>query len=235
MADFQTISDIIGLPDHMKILLLDPGKPQVAEESYTVLVNPASYTVNYGALYSSDKAIGTTKTHYTFNRTVAQTMDLELLFDSTGSLGKIPLIGNQSVLKQIEQFLLLAYAGFQKEEEEDPEKLLKLVWGPMEFVGYLTRVDITYSHFDPSGTPVRATASCTFEGGDVKFEKPEEIKNPFRKKDKPRKKVDFAKQKHAINAILKYGSYVAIVSQQPKSAMPKSLRIAEQIAKMIIR
>jgi hypothetical protein len=35
--------------------------------------------------------------------------------------------------------------------------------------------------------------------------------------------------------VQKYGSYIAVVAQQPESAMPKSLRVAAEVAKMIIK
>ncbi|WP_062056394.1 hypothetical protein [Aquimarina longa] len=232
MADIQNIAGIIGVINHMQIINNNSDNKKI----YTVLVNPESYKISYGACHANDQFIGDTSSTYRFNKVKKQTMNIQLLFDNTGSLGKIPLIGNKSVLDQIEQFMAVAFMGDKqkKENDKEEEKKLELVWGKMHFKGVLSALDISYSHFDAIGNPIRATAACTFSGGEVEFEKKKE-KSLFSKKVKPPKVIDYAKQKHAINALLKYGSYMAIVAQQPKKALPKSLRIAEQIAKMIIK
>ncbi len=234
MADISNIADRIGLPNHMKILRLDKDNPQVEKGSYTVLVNPSSYKITYGADYYNDQVIGAEESNYHFNKVEEQIMDIDLLFDSTGSLGKLPLISERAVLDQIEDFLAVAYVG-NKKKGDDVIKIMKLIWGPMEFLGYLESVNITYSHFDTTGAPIRATAKCAFRGGDVKFGLTEKAKKERKKSPEKRIKVDFVAQKHAINAVQKYGSYIAIVAKQPKSAQPKSLRIAIEVAKMIFK
>ncbi len=231
MADFQTIADRIGLPDHMKILLLDPKDDQNVLDSYTALVNPESYSVEHATSHSEDQAIGDIHSVFSFNKIKPETMKIVFLFDSTGSLGKIPFINNQNVLKQINRFLEVAFADAAQTSE--PKKL-QLVWGPMEFFGLLKSVNISYSHFDSTGIPVRARATCSFSGGKIRFNEKKLPKALFRKKKKEGKKIDFAKEKHAINAVLKYGSYLSIVSLQPQTALPNSLRIASEVAKMII-
>jgi hypothetical protein len=234
MADISNIADRIGLPNHMKILLMDRENPQLEKGEYTVLVNPSSYSVSYGTDYKNTQPIGATDSSYMFNKVESQEMTIDLLFDSTGSLGKLPLIAETPVLDQIEQFLSIAHI-VKKTEGEDPIKIMKIIWGPMEFLGLLTAVKITYSHFDTTGAPIRAKAKCTFSGGDVKFELSEQAKKQRAKSPEERKVVDFTKEKHAVNALQKYGTYIAVVAQQPESTMPKSLRIASEIAKMIIK
>jgi len=231
MADFETISGIIGLPNHMVIHQLDPNDRRISVSSYTVLVNPESYSVNRSVNYEKEKHMQSGSTTMYFNHIVEEGLTIQLLFDATGSLGNVPLLPQQNVLDQINYFLSVAFV------EDDPKcgkpKPLQLIWGPMEFNGLLESVTITYSHFDATGFPIRATANCVFTGGSINEKYTPKVN--LKKNGTPRKVVDFAKQKHAINAVLKYGSYVAIVAQQPRSAMPKSLRIAEQVAKLIIR
>lgn len=236
MADFETIADRIGLPNHMRINQIDPKDPTgTPAKTYTVLVNPQSYSTDFKACYVNDTTIGATETDLHFNKAKEQSMSVDLLFDSTGSLGKIPLIGNQSALEQIEEFLAVAYVEPNVKKEHPETKFMQLIWGPMEFLGVLTSVSINYSHFDATGTPIRATAKCKFSGGNVTFDRPEKIKlPPFIEKLLPKKKVDYAKQKHAINAVIKYSSYLPVVATQPETAMPKSLRIASEVAKLII-
>lgn len=232
MADFLSISNRIGLPDHMQIRRLDPDNLEVTVKSFTVLVNPESYEISYANCFSEDQAIGDTDTLFYFNKAKAQNMSINLLFDSTGSLGKIPLIGNQSVLEQVEAFLDVAYTD---QNQFADKKVMQLVWGPMQFLGLLSSVKIGYTHFDSTGAPIRATATCKFIGGNINFDRPEKANNPLQKKGKKRKVVDYGKQKHAINAVLKYSSYLAVIAQQPEEALPKTLRKAAEVAKLIIK
>jgi len=231
MADIQTIGDRIGLPNHMIILLLDRDNPKDYEDAYTVLVNPTSYGVTHKACYAKDQPIRATGTTYQFNKVKPESMNIELLFDSTGSLGKIPIIGNLSVLDQINQFMAVAFIANEEETDEKDLKLLRMIWGPMEFVGLLEDISITYSDFDAFGEPIRARAKCTFSGGSIRVGDKPKIK--LKKNGLPKKVVNFTKHTHAINGVLKYGSYVGVLSLQPKEGLPKSLRLAGEVAKMI--
>ncbi len=226
MSDLETISDRIGLPNHMKILRLNPDNMKDVIDSYTVLVNPQSYKVVHHAPHTENQPLGGGNTVFSFNKVATEKMSLNLLFDSTGSLGQIPFINNENVLVQINRFLEVAFSDVSK---DDKFKELQLVWGPMEFFGVLEKVEISYSHFSATGIPIRAKAVCSFSGGKIRFD---ESKLPKPKKRK--KKLDYAKQKHAINAVLKYGSYMTIVSSQPETALPKSIRLPSEIIKMLI-
>ena len=233
MADIETIGDRIGLPSHMKITTVSPkeqeeGDTLNAQNSYTVLVNPESYQVIHRTEYVEDQAFNSARATYRFNKVAPESFKIELLFDSTGSLGKVPFINKRTVLEQINHFLQL---GFPREADEcDKKNLIQLyiIWGDMLFKGLLEEVDITYSHFDATGSPIRAVAKCKFTGGQVKVGENPNVNV------KPKKQVDFAKEKHAINGILKYGSYIAVVSRQPRSALPKSFRIAAKLLDLLI-
>jgi len=232
MADILTIADRIGLPNHLKIIRKE-DKNDPNPKSFTVFVNPESYTINYGQCYSNLQPIGETESTHYFNKTKEQTMSINILFDSTGSLGKIPIIANEGVLEQIESFLDIAYT---KDGKFPEGKEIQLVWGPMEFKGVLKTVSISYTHFDHTGAPIRATAACSFAGGEIDFQKSPSFIDTIIKRKKPKKFVDFGAEMHAINAIVKLTSYVAVVGYlDPEAAKPKSLRLAEEVAKLIIK
>jgi len=186
MAQAKDMTDLIGLSNHMII-------SDVSGSVYTVLVNPASYRVNYSACYVEESTIATTNPALRFNRAKKQNMSLEL-------------------------------------ERKD----IELIWGKMHFKGVLSSVNITYSHFDATGNPIRATASCSFTGGDVVFEGLEN-ENTFADTEQPAKVIDYSTVKHAINKAMLYGSYLSIIAEQAKETLPKSLRIKEEVAKMIIK
>lgn len=235
MADIQTIGERIGLPDHMKIMVVpeegvSKGMSGDDERAFTVLVNPESYKVNYATRYVKDQSLNSAAATYRFNQVSPQEFAIDLLFDSTGSLGNVPIINQKSVLDQINRFLKIGFPKKAPDCEDCKVKLneLLIVWGEMTFKGFLENVEIDYSHFDQTGSPIRAVASCKFSGAEIKIGDEETIE------ENAVKDVDYAKEKHAINGVLKYGSYIALLSTQPRSALPKTLRQAEEIIKLLI-
>lgn len=224
----------------MKILQIDPEyannpafpRDEKALKSYTVLVNPSSYTVDHKICSKHEQGIGAHTTTFNFNKVEAKSMNITLLFDSTGSLGQLPFFVEQPVLDQINYFLDVA---FVPPEQKAPPKMLRLIWGKMIFEGILEKVSINYSHFNSVGDPIRAKATCTFSGGEIKFSKPDAIDKDVQKAQKKRKKIgDFAQHKHAINAVIKHGSYASIISKQISDNLPKSLRDNNEILKMLL-
>jgi len=222
----------------MQIKQLNPELEGGTPEIYTVLVNPTSYAVSHEACYDKSQNIQGTGTTYSFNKVKPKGMNIELLFDSTGSLGAIPFEPNESVLAQINRFLSIAFISYEKEEKP---KLLELIWGEMRFEGVLDNINITYSHFDSTGAPIRAKAACKFSGGPLKFKNPEAttsataISKANLVATTAAALINFSKVKHPINALKKHGNYLEMISKQPKAAMPKSLRKAKEVAKMIIK
>lgn len=228
MTDFESIADKIGLPNHMKITVDSESVPGEGKASYSVLVNPESINIDHFIDYSALYPVGTERPKLNFNGVHPQGMSLELFFDSTGSLGKIPLIPNETVLEQIENFMNVAFV--DATQLTNPRSL-NIVWGEFEYTGVLASLSIAYTHFDASGSPIRATASCKFVEGAQKF------------KAKPKSaplidlgiEIDYAKFKHAINAVHNYGSYISVLSNQPLASLPKSLRLKEEVAKLIVK
>jgi hypothetical protein len=229
MKDFHKIGSVVGLPNHMQINRLDDKGVDI-EDTYTVLVNPTSYSVVHNACLQSNQGIQSTGNTFTLNKVKPESMKLDLLFDATGSIGSTPILKDQTVLDQVNHFLDVAF--ILHASGETKPKGLQLIWGKMEFYGVLDTIAIDYTHFDHTGFPIRATGSCTFTGGRIKFDY---TKKRVKPNGETRKVVDFKKQRHAINAVLKYGSYVPIIAQQAKEVLPKSLRLAEELKKLIIK
>ncbi|OFZ06806.1 MAG: hypothetical protein A3D92_13170, partial [Bacteroidetes bacterium RIFCSPHIGHO2_02_FULL_44_7] len=203
MANFQSIGNQTELPNRMRIQPFDPdNKSGGSKKAYTFLVNPTSYSVTHEACYDKNQSIKGTGTTFAFNKVKPQGMKIDLLFDSTGSLGQLPT-GNQSVLEQINNFLEVAFITYEKGQVP---QMVQLIWGEMEFKGVLQTIDITYSHFDPTGAPIRAKAACGFSGGSLRFNSQDPTKEG--ETIVPAIVVDYSKEKHAINAVQRHGSYI---------------------------
>jgi hypothetical protein len=151
--------------------------PQVSdapEDTYTVQVNPSSYSLNHLMNYTYNRGQGFSKGEAVFGDTNPIELQFEFLFEGTGvvpkpsTLGDIPLVGAIAsalspdkpfvVMDEINKFnTLVNYDG----KTHRPRKLL-LVWGSLVFPCVLTSLEYRFTLFKEDGTPLRAVAKCTF-------------------------------------------------------------------------
>jgi hypothetical protein len=158
------------------------GKPdeprQVSDapkDSYTVQVNPSSYSLNRLLNYSYHRGQGFSTSEAKYSDSPPVHLEFEFLFDGTGvvpkpsTLGDIPLVGAiASALSPGEPFVVMdEIKKFNKlVNDYDPEshspRAVLLVWGSLAFPCVLTSVDYRYTLFKEDGTPLRAVAKCSF-------------------------------------------------------------------------
>jgi hypothetical protein len=126
--------------------------------SYTAMMNPDSYTLDYKIEYNEEQGQGTSSTQQRYKLTKPEEMSFEFLFDNTGIIDEKP---RSDIHQEITTFrdLLVKYEG----EIHEP-KHFKLAWGTILFKGRLTSLNIAFKLFKPDGTPIRAVAKATFKG-----------------------------------------------------------------------
>jgi hypothetical protein len=156
----------------------DGSRPEVDEDkSYTVQVNPASYSLNKQTNYQRQRPPGSQESTQQFQHSGPTTLSFEITFDGTGVintqsvLDEIPVVGAVASLfseeepfdvdDQIKQFEEIVYR-FDGEIHQ-PHKV-KIFWGKLTFEGAITTISYSYTLFNPDGTPLRAKANCTFVG-----------------------------------------------------------------------
>jgi len=145
------------------------------QDSYTVQVNPSSYSLNRQVNYTYHRGLGFTASEAKFADTRPVHLEFEFLFDGTGvvpkpsTLGDVPLVGAIAsalapdapfvVMDEIKKFEMVVhdYSG----EDHRPRAVL-LVWGSLTLPCVLTSVDYRYTLFKEDGTPLRAVAKCSF-------------------------------------------------------------------------
>jgi hypothetical protein len=154
-----------------------PQISEAPEDSYVVQVNPSSYTLNQTIDYTSRKAQGASASEAVFTRSPARTVSFTFVFDGTGvvpppasALSGVPLAGAiASALSDDEEFVVMdeigkfnhvvyTYSG----QIHRPRKVL-LLWGSLSLSCALTSLTYDFKLFRPDGTPLRATANCTFQ------------------------------------------------------------------------
>ena len=154
----------------------EPPQPSDApEDTYTVQVNPSSYTLARKLNYTYHRGQGFSASEAVYTDSPPVNLQFEFLFDGTGvvpkpsKLGDVPLVGAIAsvlspdkpfvVMEEIAKFnkLVYDYAG----KIHRPRQLL-LVWGTLVLPCVLTSLNYRFTLFKPDGTPLRAVASCTF-------------------------------------------------------------------------
>lgn len=162
-------------------------QPQVSEapeDAYTVQVNPNSYSLNQTIDYAARQGQGASGSDAVYSRSPARTVSFTFIFDATGvvptasPLAGVPLAGAiASALGNSEEFIVNdEIARFNRVvydydgEMHRPRKVL-LLWGSFSFSGALTALTYDFKLFKPDGTPLRATANCTFREAHTETER----------------------------------------------------------------
>lgn len=139
------------------------------EDPYLVQINPESYALTQQINFNEAQAQGNSGAQLQFRNSSPQELEFDFIFDGTGvisqgnALLKIASIfgaGEKlSVPEELEKFkhVVLTYAG----DTHEP-RYVKLLWGTLLFKCRLTNLKVTYKLFKPDGTPLRASAKCTF-------------------------------------------------------------------------
>jgi hypothetical protein len=137
--------------------------------SFTAQVNPESYTVNHVIQVNQQQASGTSGSQPRYENSPPQNMDFEFLLDATGVLSGDGMPAANSIVTGVTTITSIDDAvtklkkvvyDFVSETHEPP--YVKVFWGTFLFKCRLTNLSITYKLFKPDGTPIRASAKCSF-------------------------------------------------------------------------
>lgn len=139
-------------------LTLEPFRDQEFRESagpaWQALVNPTQLAFTRKNAYTTTPSAGASAPQTSYGGGEPAQVSLDLFFDGTGVI-ESPL----SVGERIDA--LLGLAAFQPETHQP--FYVHAHWGRFDFRGVLTQADITYTLFDRSGEPLRATAKVTLQ------------------------------------------------------------------------
>ncbi|TKC88725.1 LysM peptidoglycan-binding domain-containing protein [Trinickia terrae] len=122
--------------------------------SYTLQINPESYTHNHSASYNPAQSTDTAGTTTKYSSIEPETVSFSFYLDGTGVVSDLKL-GNS-----IKHFKQLAY---QYNGDIHSPNYLLLVWGSLSFKCRMTKLDVEYTLFDPDGMPLRAKLTPSFQ------------------------------------------------------------------------
>lgn len=123
-------------------------------DSYSVMFNPESYTQKYEIEYQDAQGKGTSGSPQVYGKIKPREYTFELLIDGTGVSSE-----KKDVQKEIDKFL--SVTGKHEGDIHRP-KYLKISWGTLLSKCVLKSADITFTLFNPDGTPLRAKISAVF-------------------------------------------------------------------------
>ncbi len=149
------------------------------EKEFELQINPEQYKKTFKIAYASNPTPGDVGSSAEFELVEPEQLVLDFTIDGTGvvnnDLGVLgglagaaaamasPLIGDDTtsfVTDKITELKDVVY-GFQGTIHRPP--FVKVVWGEDLFTGVLVNLDITYTLFQPDGTPLRAKINATFK------------------------------------------------------------------------
>lgn len=125
--------------------------------SYTVFLNPESFSHNVEVSYSKTDTPGQSGITSKFNAVSDEKVGFDLMFDGTGAVvGKVIDVDTEiTKLRDV----VLKYQG-----KLHSPYYLQLSWGTLLFNCHLTKFDVSYTLFKPDGSPLRAKVSMAFLG-----------------------------------------------------------------------
>jgi len=150
------------------------GQATPSGETFEVMLNPSEFTHQYSIKYNTSstdgdasgaakgQAVGKAAPTPEFASYDAETVDFNLVIDGTGvvNLPQPAPGGSPPVADQVESLRKIVY-DYSKEEHRP--KVVQLVWGTYKFTCRLRSMSVQYTLFKPSGEPLRAKISCSFE------------------------------------------------------------------------
>jgi len=123
--------------------------------SYSLQLNPETYKHSHGSSYEKETATDTAGVSTKFVIMDPQTLSFEFYLDATGV---VP--GVTSLADSIASFKAMVYN--YNGEIHSPNYLV-VSWAETAFRCRLTQLDIEYTLFKPSGSPLRAKLNVSFE------------------------------------------------------------------------
>ena len=125
--------------------------------SYTVFLNPESFTHTFEVAYDKTETQGQSGSTAKFKAMGDEQVSFDLMFDGTGAVvGKV--IDVDTEVQKLRR-VALDYQG-----KLHSPYYLQLSWGTLLFNCHLVKFDVSYTLFRPDGSPLRAKVSLTFVG-----------------------------------------------------------------------
>ena len=137
----------------------DPKCTDPPKDVFETKFNPKQYTVSHSVDYCNEEGVGNDGGTQRFRGGKPKEQSFEFLIDGTGVSVGIFTLKPIVVQKEVDKFLKITreYVG----EIHRPPYLI-LSWGKHNLKCVFKYADVTYTQFNPDGSPLRAKINATF-------------------------------------------------------------------------
>jgi nucleoid-associated protein YgaU len=157
------LGDGVDDVDYLTIIVEIPGsKVEFPGETIVAMFNPNKLTLSRSVPWPDQQAAKRDTPEVQFTGGIPATLSLDLLFDTYDT--PEPEAAKKSVRKvYTDKLMHLTTVETHGKSHRPP--VCRLQWGEQSifFQGVLQQIQIQFTMFTTKGTPVRATASCTFK------------------------------------------------------------------------
>ena len=141
-------------PEKLQIYAYSDEQYTSPAGTYTVQINPESFSQTHTATYNPAETTDTAGTTTKYSRIDPETLTFSFFLDGTGVVSVLQLTDSIKTFKK----LVYRYNG----QIHSPNYLL-LIWGEFSFKCRLTQLEIDYTLFDADGVPLRAKLTPHFQ------------------------------------------------------------------------
>lgn len=134
------------------------SKASTSPNPIKVMINPAQYSQAMGVEYTCQQGAGGTGKAVAFNRDKGEALEVELVFDGTGTVPGAPTKTVPVMLAELRRLI------YDVNGDIHSPNYVQLSWGTLLFKGRLKTLSIDYTLFDTDGTPLRAKVKAGFVG-----------------------------------------------------------------------
>lgn len=142
--------------------------PTPTSNSISLLINPSELSLSRKTDFGGCVPMGDTGSGRNFARMQPGSLDFSTVFDGTGV---VPIPSNLKLPAEVEdQLNMLNDVVYTYNGKQHEPNVVQILWGRLAFYGRLTTFNIEYTLFRPSGAPLRAKTTMSFQG----FKNPQE-------------------------------------------------------------
>ena len=151
----------LGKLEKLKIIAFknaDYSDPPEEQQTFTAMLNPETYTLDYKVEYQDGQGQGTSSSQQRFSVKKPENFDCEIFLENSGIIDGNPRESIEDDITELRD-LLLKYEG----DIHEP-KHFQVLWGSLLFKGRCTGLNINFKLFNPDGKPIRAVCKVSFTG-----------------------------------------------------------------------
>lgn len=131
--------------------------PKLGGISVPCMFNPYEYTVSKSNTFTEKSKNAADTPHSEFSKSGAQTLKLNLTFDTYETKRDVSLQTNQ-----LWKLMMVKTRQFRRQNERVEPPQVAFIWGVFRFVAFITNMTQKFTLFTNEGVPVRAKVDVTF-------------------------------------------------------------------------